>query len=297
MRRGTYSIVARDPETGQLGVAVQSHWFSVGSVVSWAEPGVGAVATQSVAEPAYGPRLLELLRGGESPSNAVQGLLDADEQARFRQVAVVDATGRLAVHTGEACIQFAGDAQGEGFSAQANMMASPRVWRAMADAYSGSSGPLARRLLTALRAAEGEGGDVRGRQSAALVVVGPEGEPWERVAELRIEDDPEPLDQLARLVDLREAYSLADEADELAGQGRHTEAAERYRGASDLAPDNPELLFWGGLGIAQEGDVGRGAELVRRAIKVNPGWGELLARLDREIAPSAEPVRHALSRL
>jgi uncharacterized Ntn-hydrolase superfamily protein len=297
VRRGTYSIVARDAATGQLGVAVQSHWFSVGSVVSWAEPGVGAVATQSLAESAYGPRLLELLRGGESPSNALHGLLDADEQARFRQVAVVDATGRVAVHTGEACIQFAGDAQGEGFSAQANMMASPRVWRAMADAYSGSSGPLARRLLTALRAAEGEGGDVRGRQSAALVVVGPEGEPWERVVELRVEDDPEPLDQLARLVDLREAYSLADEADELAGRGRHTEAAERYRRASDLAPDNPELLFWGGLGIAQEGDVGRGAELVRRAIKVNPGWGELLDRLDREIAPSAQPVRDAVSRL
>jgi uncharacterized Ntn-hydrolase superfamily protein len=294
MRRGTYSIVARDPETGQLGVAVQSHWFSVGSVVSWAEPGVGAVATQSVAEPAYGPRLLELLRGGESPSNALQGLLDADGQARFRQVAVVDATGRVAVHTGEACIQFAGDAQGEGFSAQANMMASPRVWRAMAEAYSGSSGPLARRLLTALRAAEGEGGDVRGRQSAALVVVGPEGEPWERVAELRVEDDPDPLDQLARLVDLREAYSLADEADELAASGRHEEAGERFIRASQLSPDNPELLFWGGMGVAQTGNVELGEQLVSRAIELNPGWRELLARLEPEIAPGAEPVRQAL---
>jgi uncharacterized Ntn-hydrolase superfamily protein len=294
VRRGTYSIVARDPETGQLGVAVQSHWFSVGSVVSWAEPGVGAVATQSVAEPAYGPRLLELLRGGESPSNALQGLLDADEQARFRQVAVVDATGRVAVHTGEACIQFAGDAQGEGFSAQANMMASSRVWPAMAEAYSGSSGPLGRRLLTALRAAEGEGGDVRGRQSAALVVVGPEGERWERVVELRVEDDPDPLDQLARLVDLREAYSLADEADELAASGRHEEAGERFIRASRLSPDNPELLFWGGMGVAQTGNVELGEQLVSRAIELNPGWRELLARLEPEIAPGAEPVRQAL---
>jgi uncharacterized Ntn-hydrolase superfamily protein len=294
MRRGTYSIVARDAETGQLGVAVQSHWFSVGSVVSWAEPGVGAVATQSVAEPAYGPRLLELLRGGESPSNALQGLLDVDEQARFRQVAVVDATGRVAVHTGEGCIQFAGDSQGEGFSAQANMMVSSRVWGAMAQAFSGSRGPLSRRLLAALRAAETEGGDVRGRQSAALVVVAPEGEPWERVVELRVEDDPEPLDQLARLVDLHEAYTLANEADELGAAGRHEEAGERFMRASELSPDNPELLFWGGMGAAQTGNMELGKQLVSRAIEINPGWRELLALLEPEIAPGADSVREAL---
>ncbi|HEY7150724.1 MAG TPA: DUF1028 domain-containing protein [Solirubrobacterales bacterium] len=294
MRRGTYSIVARDADSGQLGVAVQSHWFSVGSVVSWAEPGVGAVATQSVAEPAYGPRLLELLRGGDSPSTALQGLLDADDQARFRQVAVVDSAGRVAVHTGEGCIPFAGDAKGEGFSAQANMMASSRVWRAMAETFSSSDGPLARRLLAALRAAEDEGGDVRGRQSAALVVVEPEGEPWERAVELRVEDDPEPLDQLARLVDLREAYSLANEADKLGASGRHEEAGERFVRASQLSPDNPELLFWGGVGVAQTGNVELGAQLVGRAIELNPGWRELLVRLEPEIAPGAEPVRKAL---
>ncbi len=294
IRRGTYSIVARDADTGELGVAVQSHWFSVGSVVPWAEPGVGAVATQSIAEPAYGPRLLGLLRRGESPSNALQGLLDADPQAPVRQVAVVDAGGRAAVHTGERCIPYAGDAQGEGFSAQANMMASPRVWRAMAEAFVEAGGSLARRLLHALEAGEGAGGDVRGRQSAALIVVGPEGEAWRRAVDLRVEDAAEPLDELARLLDLHEAYDLANQADELAGKGDHDGAGERFRRASELSPDNPELLFWGGMGLAHQGNVELAVQLVRRAIEINQGWQELLARLEPEIAPGAGRVREAL---
>jgi uncharacterized Ntn-hydrolase superfamily protein len=294
MRRGTYSIVARDPDTGELGVAVQSHWFSVGSVVCWAEPGVGAVATQSIAEPAYGPRLLDRLQGGESPGNALQALLDADEQERFRQVAVVDAKGGVAVHTGIGCIPHAGDAQGEGFSAQANMMASSEVWPAMAEAFGAAAGSLARRLLAALEAAEVAGGDVRGRQSAALLVVPAAGEVWEKVADLRVEDDPAPLAELARLLDLRDAYDLAGQGDDLVGEGRHDEAARRYRRASELMPDNDELLFWAGLGVAHGGDVDEGAGYVRRAIEVHDGWRELLARLDPEIAPGAEAVREAL---
>jgi uncharacterized Ntn-hydrolase superfamily protein len=294
MRHGTYSIVARDPDTGELGVAVQSHWFSVGSVVSWAEAGIGAVATQSIAERAYGPRLLERLKRGESPANSLQALLDADAQAAVRQVAVVDSRGTVAVHTGEGCIPHAGDAQGDGFSVQANMMSSAAVWPAMAEAFASASGTLAHCLLAALRAGEEAGGDVRGRQSAALLVVPAEGETWNVSADLRVEDHPDPVEELARLLDQHDAYRLANEADELAGAGRHEEAADRFMRASELSPDNPELLFWGGLGLAQQGDVALGAQLVGRAIEVNPGWGELLARLRPEIAPGAEVVREAL---
>src|SRR5215217_3651023 len=215
VRRGTYSVVARDPETGELGVAVQSHWFSVGSIVSWAEPGVGAVATQSIAEPAYGPRLLERLRDGQAPRAALDELLAADRQARFRQVAVVDATGTVAGHTGDVCIPEAGDIEGESFSAQANMMASADVWPAMAEAFESGSGPLPRRLLAALDAGEAAGGDVRGRQSAALVAVPAKGEAWQRTVELRIEDHHDPLGELRRLLDLADAYAFATEGDDL----------------------------------------------------------------------------------
>jgi uncharacterized Ntn-hydrolase superfamily protein len=294
MRRGTYSIVARDPETGALGVAVQSHWFSVGSIVSWGRAGVGVVATQSVAEPAYGPRLLGRLEAGEEPVAALQALVAEDAAGRFRQVAVIDAAGAVAVHTGEGCVEHAGHLTGVAFSTQANMMASPQVWPAMAEAYPAAEGPLARRLLAALEAGETAGGDLRGRQSAALVVVPAEGEEWRREVELRVEDHPEPLAELRRLLDLHDAYALASEGDELVGKGRHQDAAERYRRAAQLAPQSDELLFWSGLSLAQGGDVEGGAEAVRRAVASHEGWRELLLRLEEEIAPGAEPVRRAL---
>jgi uncharacterized Ntn-hydrolase superfamily protein len=289
----TYSIVARDPATGELGVAVQSHWFSVGSVVIWARAGVGAVATQAFAEPAYGPRLLERLASGEAPRAALEALVDDDERRRFRQVAVIGAGGDTAAHTGEACIQHTGGIEGEGFSVQANMMASPEVWPAMADAYRAAEGPLARRLLSALRAGEAAGGDVRGKQSAALLVVPAEGDPWATVADIRVDDHPEPLDELARLLDTSEAYDLLDEAEDLGTSGRHEEAGARFIRAMELSPNNPELLFWGGLGLAQQ-DADAGTALVQRAIQVHGGWRDLLARLDPEIAPGAEPVRAQL---
>jgi uncharacterized Ntn-hydrolase superfamily protein len=290
----TYSIVAHDSATGELGVGVQSHWFSVGSVVSWAEPAVGAVATQSIAEPAYGPRLLERLGAGAKAGEALESLLDADESSGFRQVAVAAADGEVAVHTGEGCIPFAGHVTGDGFSVQANMMASAEVWPAMADAFASTEGTLARRILATLEAAEEAGGDVRGKQSAALVVVPPVGEAWQRTVELRIEDHPAPLGELARLVGLREAYTLMDEADNLASQGRYDETAERFMQAMSLAPDNPELLFWGGLGMASQGMVDEGVELVKRAIATHAGWRDLLERLDPGIAPGAPRVRGAL---
>jgi len=293
-RRGTYSIVARDPATGELGVAVQSHWFSVGSIVSWARTGVGAVATQSIAEPAYGPRILDRLEAGEPPPAALETLLGEDPNARVRQVGVVSASGVAAVHTGEGCIPHAGHLEGDGFAVQANMMRSTEVWRAMARAFQESPGPLARRLLATLEAGEDAGGDVRGRQSAALRVVPASGERWEAVADLRVEDDPEPLAELGRLLDLHDAYELADRGDELTGEGRYAEAGEAYRQAATLAPRNDELLFWAGLALAQSGDVEAGAEQVRRVIAVNEGWRELLARLSPEISPGAEPVRTVL---
>jgi uncharacterized Ntn-hydrolase superfamily protein len=294
VRRGTYSIVARDAATGELGVAVQSHWFSVGSIVSWARAGVGAVATQSIAEPAYGPQLLDALAGREAPDGALARLLAADEQARFRQVAVVDSTGAVAVHSGDGCMPYAGDATGDGFSTQANLMASPDVWPAMAEAFEGADGPLSRRLVAALEAGEKAGGDVRGRQSAALLVVSAEGEPWQRSVELRVEDHPDPLTELGRLLGLHEAYGFADQGDELAGEGRHAEAAELYARAAALAPGNPELSFWAGLGIAHGGDLEGGVERVRAALAAHDGWRELLARLDTEIAPAADAVAEAL---
>ena len=294
VRRGTYSIVARDPESGALGVAVQSHWFSVGSVVSWARAGVGAVATQSIAEPAYGPDALDLLAEGVSPQDALDRLRGEDERQVFRQVAVIDAHGRVATHTGSSCMAYAGHESGEGYSVQANMMASAEVWPAMARAYEASSGPLARRLIAARRAAEGAGGDVRGRQSAAIVVAPPEGEPWRLTVDLRVEDHPEPLDEIERLLDLADAYRLASEADELVGQGRHDEAAERYVRAAELAPGNHELIFWAGLSAAEGGDMATALERVRAAIAIQPGWAELLERLEPEIAPSAAAVRAAL---
>jgi uncharacterized Ntn-hydrolase superfamily protein len=294
IRRGTYSIVARDPRTGELGVAVQSHWFSVGSIVAWAQPGTGAVATQSIAEPAYGPRLLERLERGEAPADALAAELAADPQAQFRQVAVIGAAGAPATHTGPGAIAYAGHAAGELFSAQANMMASESVWPAMAQAFEDAQGPLARRLLAALHAAEAAGGDARGRQSACLVVVPAEGERWERTVDLRVEDHAEPLHELERLLTLHDAYGLATEGDDLVGQGRHAEAGERYEAAAALAPENHELLFWAGLAAAQAGDLEAGVRKVRRAIEMQPGWRELLDRLSPEIAPSARAVSEAL---
>jgi uncharacterized Ntn-hydrolase superfamily protein len=290
----TYSIVARDPETGELGVAVQSHFFAVGPIVPWALPGVGAVATQSIVEVSYGPRALELLQRGASSQEALDQLVAEDPGAAGRQVAVLDASGDLAVHTGEIAIPFAGHVTGEAVSCQANMMASETVWPNMLEAYNGAEGTLTRRLLAALDAAEAAGGDVRGRQSAAILVVPATGQPWEHVVSLRVEDHPDPLRELRRLVLLQEAYALAMRGDELVSEGRHDEAAAAFREASELAPENDELRFWAGLGYAQVGDLDAGAALVREAIAHHAGWGELLGRLSAEIAPSAAAVRDRL---
>lgn len=291
----TYSIVARDKETGELGVAVQSHWFAVGSVVTWARTGVGAVATQAIAEVAHGPRVLEALERGRDAEQALTESLAADPGAAKRQVGVVDRRGGVASHTGSDCIAFAGHVVGDAVTCQANMMASEGVWPAMLDAYSNADGPLARRLLSALDAAEAAGGDVRGRQSAAMLIVPPAGELWRTVLSLRVDDDPEPLRELRRLVGLREAYEVAERGDALVGEGRHGEAAVLYRRGSELAPDSEELRFWAGLGLAQAGELHAGVEMVRAVIDAKPAWRDLLGRLEPEIAPSAAAVREQLA--
>jgi uncharacterized Ntn-hydrolase superfamily protein len=295
MRHGTYSIVALDPETGDLGVAVQSHWFSVGSLCAWARAGVGAVATQSVVEPAYGPEALDRLADGIHAQQALGELLAADPLAAVRQVAVIDLQGGIGVHTGSDCIAHAGHVTGDHWSCQANMMARDTVPAAMSAAFAASSGPLPERLMVALEAAEGEGGDVRGRQSAAMVVVPGEGEPWRRTLDLRVEDDDAPLVELRRLLTLQRAYDLAGAGDELMAAGRVDEAGEQYRRAAELAPGSDELLFWSGLALAQAGDLEAGVAAVKRAAETHPGWLVLLERLSPEFAPAGLEVRRALN--
>jgi uncharacterized Ntn-hydrolase superfamily protein len=294
MRHGTYSIVALDPATGELGAAVQSHWFSVGSLCTWARPGTGAVATQSVVEPAFGPHALDRIQDGASAQEALTELIGADPLGAVRQVAVVDAEGGVAVHTGTQCIPCAGDATGAHWSCQANMMARDTVPQVMSAAFEHAEGDLADRLLAALRAAEGVGGDVRGRQSAALLVVPAEGEPWQTRVDLRVEDHRDPIEEIARLLGLQRAYELAGRADELMAADGAVEAGALYRRAAELAPGSDELLFWAGLALAHAGDLEAGVDAVRRAIAVHAGWATLLERLSPDFAPAGEQVRAAL---
>lgn len=272
-------------------MAVQSHWFAVGSLVPWVQPGVGAVATQASLEVSYGPRGLELLAGGANPQAALAELLEADELSAVRQVAIVDAAGRAAAHTGDRCMAHAGQVTGEGVSCQANIMASTEVWPAMLSAFEDAQGsPLARRLMAALHAAEAAGGDLRGRQSAAIVVAPGTGAPWERVLSLRVEDDPEPLDELDRLLVMDEAYRYAGAGDDHVAAGDRDEAARLYQRAHELVPESHELRFWAGLGAAQHGEVDDGLALIASAIAQQPGWRELLGRLPADMWPVAPDV-------
>lgn len=278
----TYSIVARDPASGELGVAVQSHWFSVGSVVPWAEAGVGAVATQSFVDPAYGHLGLALLRSGKSAQEALVALLASDRQAEVRQVAVLDAHGRVAVHTGTRCIAAAGHLVGSEMAVQANLMHNERVWPAMKAAYEASRGDLAERLLVALEAAESAGGDIRGRQSAALLVVraAGSGRPWvDRRFDLRVEDHPEPLIELRRLTKLARAYEHMNRGDELAAEGVWDEATRQYAAAAGMAPAIAELPFWHAVTLTSGGKFEQARLLFEEVFSREPRWRELVPRL------------------
>ncbi len=278
----TYSIVARDPGTGELGAAVQSHYFSVGPIVPWVEPGVGAVCTQSMVEISYGPEGLEGMREGQGAPETLARLLAADSASAVRQVAMVDSQGRVAVHTGARCIAAAGHVAGEQFSVQANMMDGPEVWPAMARAFREAPGDLAERMLVALEAAEGAGGDVRGRQSAALVLARPERatRPWEgRTMDLRVEDHPEPLQELRRLVRLRRAYNFEDEGDGHVAAGRMNEAKVAYARAAELASDVDELVFWNGVALLGAGERDEARGILRPLFRRDARWSRLLPRL------------------
>ena len=278
----TFSIVARDPATGQLGVAVQSHWFSVGSLVTWAEAGVGAVATQSFVDPAYGDRGLDLMRSGLSAPDALAALLAVDEGRSVRQVAFVDAAGHIAAHTGAECIAAASDLQGDGYSVQANMMANDSVVPAMQAAYEAADGELADRLLAALDAAQAAGGDIRGRQSAAILIVAGEssGRPWaDRVLELRVEDHPQPLAELRRLLGVHRAYDHMNAGDLAVEEGDAERATDEYNQALALLPDNLEVAYWAALTLATADRLDEALPLFRRVFAADPAWIELTRRL------------------
>ncbi len=290
----TYSIVARDPQNGEVGVAVQSHYFSVGSVLPWVEAGVGAVATQAFGEISYGPWGLERIRAGKTPTEALHELIAADPQSDRRQVAMVDAQGNVATHTGAECIAYAGHRTGAGVSVQANMMERDTVPDAMLAAYKGASGDLADRLLAALDAAEGEGGDIRGKQSAAIVIAaGTKGEAWQgRLLDLRVEDHPQPLVELRRLVQLHRAYRLAGDAERAAAEGDVAGAVSSMTQAMQLAPGNAELAFWYAMGTAQAGQVELAKQLLAQAVSVDPRWNELVRRVPAWMfALSEETIR------
>jgi uncharacterized Ntn-hydrolase superfamily protein len=278
----TYSIVARDAETGELGVAVQSHWFSVGTAVTWAEAGVGAVATQSLVEISYGPLGLELMRAGKSAQQALDALIAADPQSSIRQVAMVDANGGVAVHTGANCIAEAGHTSGEGYSVQANLMEKNSVWDAMSRAYESSDGDLAERLLVALEAAQREGGDIRGKQSSAILIVKAEssGLPYaDRVMDLRVEDHPHPVRELRRIVGVHRAYDFMNEGDEKLGVDDMEGALFAYGEAARLLPDNPEVKFWAAITMMSAGKENEAMSYFKTIFASDPKWMEVVRRL------------------
>jgi uncharacterized Ntn-hydrolase superfamily protein len=283
----TYSIVARDSATGQLGVAVQSHWFSVGSLVTFAEAGIGAVATQSFIDPAYGPLGLELMRTGKTAQEALRGLLAADAGVDVRQVAFVDAKGNVAAHTGAKAIEAAGHVMGHGYSVQANLMLKPTVPAAMARAYESSQGDLAERMLAALEAAQKEGGDIRGKQSAAILIVNATstGRPWaDKLFDLRVEDHPEPVQELRRLVHLARAYAHMNAGDEALTRNDVAGALREYGAAQQMVTDrqtNGEMAFWHAVTLVGVNRFEEAVPLFRRAFAQDPKWRELVPRLPK----------------
>lgn len=278
----TYSIVARDSVTGELGVAVQSHWFSVGSVVIYGKAGVGVVATQALVNPSYGPKGLDLMASGKDPESALKILLEKDEGKMYRQVAFLNAEGQVAAHTGDLCIGEAGHKIGRHFSVQANMMLKNTVWKAMYHAFENTKGALSVRILAALKAAEAEKGDVRGRQSAAILIVKGEssGHPWEdTVMDLRVEDHDNPIKELERLMTLHKAYDFMNKGDVAMEKGQSKSAEALYLKAQNLFPENIEMRYWYGINLLNNAEFDKAYQVLKPIFKTDPNWKTLTSRL------------------
>jgi len=280
----TYSIVARDYETGEMGAAVQSHWFSVGSVVIWGEAGVGAVATQSFVNVSFGVRGLDLLKSGLTPQQVVDSLLSADEGREFRQLAVIDGKNKPASFTGKNCIDEAGNIVGENFSVQANMMLNDKVWPAMEKAFKEAEGPLAERMIAALEAAQNEGGDIRGKQSAAILVVKGKstGKVWEdRLIDLRVEDNPNPVQELKRLLKVHRAYERMNAGDLAVEKGDMELAMKEYSAAEEMFPENLEMKYWHAVTLANIGKLDDALPLFKEVFSADENWRVLTSRLPK----------------
>lgn len=281
----TYSIVARDSATGEMAVGVQSHWFSVGNAVSWAEAGVGAVATQSFVNVSFGLRGLELLKQGKSPQEVLDILLSDDEAREYRQVAIIDKQGKVAVHTGKKCVDYAGHTTGKNFSVQANMMLNDKVWPAMAKSFEKNKQlPLAERVLTAMQAGQAAGGDIRGQQSAALLVVKGEAsdQPWnDKVLDLRVDDNPEPLKELERLLKVFRAYEHMNRGDLAVEKGDMAGAMGEYTAAEQMFPNNLEMQYWHAITLANGGKIAEAAAMLKKIYKKDKNWQEMTRRLPK----------------
>jgi uncharacterized Ntn-hydrolase superfamily protein len=281
----TFSIVARDTITGEMGVAVQSHWFSVGTVVSWAEAGVGAVATQSFANKSFGLRGLEMLRKGSTAQKTLDSLLKDDEAREVRQVAIVDNKGNIATHTGKNCIDYAGHIKGNNFSVQANMMLTDKVPAAMSDAFSKSSDKsLAERLLLSLEAAQGAGGDIRGQQSAAIIIVPgtSANKPWDEVlVDLRVDDHATPIQELRRLYNVHLAYEHMNKGDLAIETNDMAKAMQEYNAAMKLFPKNLEMQFWTAITLANNKQLDKALPMFKNIFSQNSNWKELTRRLPK----------------
>ena len=279
----TFSIVARDSVTGEMGVAVQSHWFSVGTVVSWAEAGVGAIATQSFVNKSFGIRGLALLKRGFTAQQALDTLLEKDPGKKVRQLAIIDANGNVATFTGKGCIQYATQVQGDQFSTQSNMMLEKEVSNAMAAAFKKSAGkPLGERLLMALEAGQSAGGDIRGQQSAALLIVPAksEGKPWdERTVDLRVDDSKEPIKELHRLYKVHLAYEHMNKGDFAVEKNNMTDAMNEYNTAMKMMPDNLEMQYWTAVTLANNKEMDKATPLFKKVFAKDKNWKELTRRL------------------
>ena len=278
----TYSIVALDETTGELGVAVQSHWFSVGFLVPWAKAGVGAVATQSFVKVDYGPDGLQLMESGITAVDALKTLTSKDDGEAVRQVGMIDIKGNVAAHTGSRCIKYAGHIIGENYSVQANMMANGTVPKAMAVAFEKTKGDLADRMMAALEAAEAEGGDIRGKQSAAMVIVSgePSGVDWKDTKlSLRIEDHPTPLIELKRLIRVHRAYQHANMGDHYMETEEIDKALIEYSKAAEYYPENAELPYWSAVALANGGRLEEALPVFRSVFQRNPDLKTMTPRL------------------